>query len=121
MLFHAIGKQAFKGFSDILSITCTCLKVTKASLLGPSACFVFFHLSVLGLAFVSAHHHFDPICVCSESLHFFFPVDQTAIAVPVIHVKDHDNSAGVFVKLGSDHFVIIVAREVKEVDADFLA
>lgn len=110
MLFDAIGKQAFKGFCDILPIARTRLKVLKASLFGPSTCFVFFHFSILRLAFVTAHHHFNPVRVGSEPLHFFFPVDQTAVAVSIINIKDHDDAAGIFVELCSDHFVIIVSR-----------
>jgi hypothetical protein len=48
-------------------------------------------------------------------------MDQTGVAVSIIDVKDHNDAAGIFVELGSDHLVVVIAREVEEVDAHFLA
>jgi len=81
---------------------------------------VLLHLSALLVAFVSADDHLGSVQVHTVPLHFFFPVDEADVAVAVVDVEGHQDSATIFVEVGSDSFVLVVAAQIEEVYADFV-
>ena len=90
------------------------------ALLTPSCDILRVHLASWHVAFVSADDHLDSALVDTVTAHLFFPMNKRAETVLVVNVVDHDDSIGIFIEFLTNKAIVIIARQIEEIDGDRL-